>query len=89
MRSGQGEPGRFNRALGQDPALGQVPGTCCTGVCVAQLFWEADARQIGMQTPSENPAQETGMASRREEEPSDIDVGLISGPVAKRKDWRG
>lgn len=56
---------------------------------MAQLFWEADARQIGMQTPSENPAQEAGMASRREEEPSDIDVGLISGHVAKRKDWRG
>lgn len=56
VRSGQGEPGRFNRALGQDPPLGQVPGTCCTGVCVAQLFWEADARQIGMQSPSENPS---------------------------------
>lgn len=35
------------------------------------------------------PAQEAGVVSRREGEPSDIDVGLISGNVEKREDWRG
>lgn len=56
VRAGQGEPGRFNQAVGQNPPLSQIPDTCCTGVCVAQLFREADARQIGMQSPSENPS---------------------------------
>ena len=39
--------------------------------------------------PVRIPAQEAGVVSRREGEPSDIDVGLISGNVEKREDWRG
>lgn len=89
VRSGQGEPGRFNRALGQDPprvkSLAPAAQVSVWLSCSGKQMQGRSACRV----PVRILAQEAGMVSRREEEPSDIDVGLISGHAAKRKDWRG
>lgn len=49
-----------------------------------QLFWEADAKaERHAEFQREIGAQEAGIVSRRAEEPSDADVGLISGNMEK------